>query len=44
MFEKHPYNKKFSIAHWDNAIDDNLYFECFKNSSQQYKNEIYDIY
>ncbi len=44
MFEKHPYNKKFSIAHWDSAIDDNLYFECFKNSSQQYKNEIYDIY
>jgi hypothetical protein len=44
MFEKHPYNKKFSIAHWDNAINDNLYFECFKNSSQQYKNEIYDIY
>lgn len=44
MFEKHPYNKKFSIAHWDSAIDDNLYFECFKNSSQQYKNEIHDIY
>ena len=44
MFEKHPYNKKFSFPHWDNAIDDNLYFECFKNSSQQYKNEIYDIY
>ena len=44
MFEKHPYNKKFSIPHLDNAIDDNLYFECFKNSSQQYKNEIYDIY
>jgi hypothetical protein len=44
MFEKHPYNKKFSIPHWDQALDDNLYFECFKNSSQQYKNEIYDIY
>jgi len=44
MFEKHLYNKKFSIAHWDRAIDDNLYFECFKNSSQQFKKEIYDIY
>jgi hypothetical protein len=44
MFEKHPYNKKFSIAHWDRAIDDNLYFECLKNSSQQFKKEIYDIY
>ena len=44
MFEKHPYNKKFSIAHWERVKDDNLFFECFKNSSQQYKNEIYDIY
>ena len=44
MFEKHPYNKKFSIAHWERVKDDNLYFECFKNSSQQFKKEIYDIY
>ena len=44
MFEKHPYNKKFSIAHWETVKDDNLYFECFKNSSQQFKKEIYDIY
>jgi len=44
MLEKHPYNKKFSIAHWERVKDDNLYFECFKNSSQQFKKEIYDIY
>ena len=44
MFEKHPYNKKFSIAHWETVKDDNLYFECFKNSSRQFKKEIYDIY
>ena len=42
--KKLMYNKKFSLPHWDNITDDNLYFECFKNSSQQWKNEIYDIY
>ena len=42
--KKHMYNKKFSTAHWDRAVDDNLFFECFKNSSQQYRKEIYDIY
>ncbi len=41
---KHLYNKKFSIAHWDNTKEEDLYFECFKNSSQQWKNEIYDVY
>jgi hypothetical protein len=44
MFEKHPYNKKFSIAHWDRIKDENTFYECIKNSSQQWKNEIYDIY
>ena len=41
---KDPYNKKFSISHWDRIKDENTFYECIKNSSQQWKNEIYDIY
>jgi len=39
------YNKKFSIAHWDsNTVDHNLFYNCFENSTDQWKKEIYDIY
>jgi|TARA_B100000959_G_scaffold253422_1_gene284273 hypothetical protein len=44
MFEKHAYNKKFSLGHWDGCVDDNIYLQCLENSSEQYRNEIYDIY
>ena len=37
-------NKKFSIPHWDNYTDDNLFYNLFKNSKQAYKDEIRDIY
>jgi hypothetical protein len=36
--------KKFSIAHFDRWPEQTLYYEAIKNSSQQFKNEIYDIY
>ncbi len=41
---KELYNKKFSIGHWDSTPSEDLYLRCFENSSEQYKNEIYDIY
>ena len=41
---KNNYDKKFSIAHPDASEDDNFFLECFENSSEQYRNEIYDIY
>jgi hypothetical protein len=41
---KNNYDKKFSIAHWDKSDHDNLFLECFKNASNQWRNEIYDIY
>jgi hypothetical protein len=37
-------NKRFSIPHYDNCHDDFLYYEAIKNSSQQFKDEIYDIF
>ncbi|XUX00165.1 MAG: hypothetical protein TUN42_09780 [Dehalogenimonas sp.] len=37
-------SKKFSIAHYDNWQEPNLYYEVIKNSSQKFKNEIFDIY
>ena len=37
-------NKKFSIAHYDNWPNLSLYYEAIKNSSQQFRDEIYDIY
>jgi hypothetical protein len=37
-------NKRFSIAHFDNFSHQSLYYEAIKNSSQQFKDEIYDIY
>jgi hypothetical protein len=37
-------NKRFSIAHFDNCPNPSLYYEAIKNSTQQFKNEIYDIY
>ncbi|SVD00644.1 uncharacterized protein METZ01_LOCUS353498, partial [marine metagenome] len=30
--------------HWDANPDDDFFFNCLKNSSEQYKNEIYDIF
>jgi hypothetical protein len=35
---------RFSIAHFDSWPDADLYYDAMKNSSQQFKNEIYDIY
>jgi len=37
-------NKKFSIPHFDNISYPSLYYEAIKNSSQQFKDEIYDIF
>tara|TARA_Y100000310_G_C20596082_1_gene770578 strand:- start:97 stop:1344 length:1248 start_codon:yes stop_codon:yes gene_type:complete len=42
--DKELYNNKFSIAHTDATKDDNRFYNSFVNSSQQYKNEIYDIF
>jgi hypothetical protein len=42
--QKELYNNKFSIAHPDSMQDDNYFYNSFTNSSQQYKNEIYDIF
>ncbi len=41
---KNNYDKKFSTPHYDATADDNFFLECFENSSEQYRNEIYDIY
>ncbi len=40
----HPYNKKFSIGHWERTKDDDLFYRCYKNSSEQFKKETYDIF
>lgn len=37
-------NKRFSLAHYDCWPDPSLYYDVFKNSSQKFKDEIYDIY
>jgi len=37
-------NKRFSIAHYDNWSHPSLYYEAIKNSTQQFREEIYDIY
>jgi len=37
-------NNKFSIAHYDKLLNPYSYYEAIKNSSQQFKDEIYDIY
>jgi len=37
-------NKRFSVAHFDSWNDDELYYNAIKNSSHQFKNELYDIY
>jgi hypothetical protein len=42
--EKINLNKRFSIPHFDNWSYPSLYYEAIKNSSQQFKDEIYDIY
>ena len=36
--------KRFSIPHFDNLSYPSLYYEAIKNSSQQFKDEIYDIF
>jgi len=36
--------KRFSIAHYDNWPHPSLYYDAIKNSSADYKAEIYDIY
>jgi len=41
---KNNYDKKFSIAHWDGCHDDNFFLKSFENASEQWRNEIYDIY
>lgn len=37
-------NKKFSIPHWDSYTEDDLFYNLFKNSKQEYKDEVRDIY
>lgn len=37
-------NKRISIPHYDSCPYPSLYYEAIKNSSQQFKDEIYDIY
>jgi len=37
-------DKRFSIAHFDNWPHPSLFYEAIKNSSQQFRDEIYDIY
>ena len=37
-------NKRFSLAHYDSWPHQSLYYEAIKNSSQQFRDEIYDIY
>ncbi|MFZ7132831.1 MAG: hypothetical protein ACOWWR_10775 [Eubacteriales bacterium] len=37
-------NKKFSLSHYDNSPNPSLYYKALKNSSQQFRDEIYDIY
>ena len=37
-------NKRFSLAHYDSWPHPSLYYEAIKNSSQQFRDEIYDIY
>ena len=41
---KNSYNKRFSIANWDSSDHDDLFLNCFENSSEQCKNEVYDIF
>jgi hypothetical protein len=36
--------RRFSIAHYDRWLQPSLYYEAIKNSSQEFKDEIYDIY
>jgi len=37
-------NKRFSMPHYDSWSHQSLYYEAIKNSSQQFRDEIYDIY
>jgi hypothetical protein len=37
-------NKRFSMPHRDSWPHPSLYYEAIKNSSQQFRDEIYDIY
>jgi hypothetical protein len=37
-------NRRFSIAHFDCWPNEDLYYNAIKNSSQQFQNELYDIY
>jgi hypothetical protein len=36
--------RRFSLPHYDNWSFPHLYYEAIKNSSQQFKDEIYDVY
>jgi hypothetical protein len=38
------FSRRMSIAHKDSIPDDNFYYEMIKNSSDQFKRELYDIY
>ena len=37
-------HKKFSIAHWDSVTDSDMFLVAFENSSDEFKDEISDIY
>lgn len=38
------FDKKFSLPHWDECKDDDIYYNLIKNSTPEYKKEIRDIY
>jgi hypothetical protein len=38
------FTRKFSIPHWDNYSDDDIFYRLFKNSAKEYKDEIRDIF
>ena len=37
-------NKRFSLPHFDNWPSPTFYYDAIRNSTQQFKDEIYDIY
>ena len=37
-------SKRFSIAHYDKLPNQSLYYEAIKNTPQEFRDEIYDIY
>ena len=38
------FRKRFSIPHFDNCSSADFYYQAIKNSAQQFRDEVYDIY